>query len=60
MLYIPNTSQETSKTKQNKTWYFTIMNAPEMVLQEKSWRNKEQPPPEINSGHATSVRRNWP
>lgn len=31
-----------------------------MVLQEKSWRNKEQPPPEINSGHATSVRRNWP
>lgn len=36
------------------------MNAPEMVLQGKSWRNREQPPPKINSRHATFVRRNWP
>ena len=59
MLYTKYISRNKQK-KQNKTWYFTIMNAPEMVLQGKSWRNREQPPPEINSGHATSVRRNWP
>lgn len=35
------------------------MNAPEMVLQRKSWRNREQPS-EINSRYATFVRRNWP
>ena len=48
-----------SRSKQKKK-VLTIMNAPEMVLQGKSWRNREQPPPKMNSRHATFVRRNWP